>query len=316
MLTYAKLARKGDKVSRFTGLSQTQFALLAARLQPLWERAELKRLSRPDRKRVIGAGRPYKLATIEDKLLLILMFYRLYINYDLLEVLFDSENSQIYRLMAKLEPLVERAADPYFDGLLRRVNHNSQRIRTIKEFIAKYPDLKDIILDATEQKRQKPKGDKRQRRYYSGKKKQHTLKTGLVINPAGRILAVTGTVGGRTHDQKLFRADDSYRQLPEKANKYGDLGFEGMLKDGIPKARLPVKKRRLGGKTLKLTRQEKEFNRKHARIRVKVEHAIARLKKYNILAQTYRSAECRYNRIFRNVAALVNFRLDHYSAYT
>ena len=316
MLTYAKLARKGDKVSRFTGLTQEQFALIAARLQPLWARAELQRLSRPDRKRVIGAGRRYKLAALEDKLLLILMFYRLYINYDLLEVLFDSENSQIYRLMKKLEPLIEQAADPYFDGLLRRVNHNSQRIKTVKEFIEKYPDLKDIILDATEQRRQKPQGEGEQRRYYSGKKKQHTLKTGLVVNPAGRILAVTGTVGGRTHDQKLFREDDRYRQLPEQANKYGDLGFEGMLKDGIPRTRLPVKKRRVKGQTVKLTRKEKEFNRNHARIRVKVEHAIARLKKYNVLSQTYRSAEGRYNRIFRNIAALVNFRLEHHSAYT
>lgn len=311
MLTYAKLARKGDKVSRFTGLNQAQFALIAARLKPLWEKAELKRLSRPNRQRVIGAGRRYKLSTLEDKLLLILMFYRLYVNYDLLEVLFDSENSQIYRLMAKLEPLVEQAADPYFAGLLQRVHHAARRIRTVAEFIERFPDLKDIILDATEQKRQKPKGDKRQRRYYSGKKKQHTLKTGLVINPAGRILAVTGTVGGRTHDQQLFRQDKSYRHLPEKANKLGDLGFEGMLKDGIPRTHLPIKKKRVKGQTVKLTRQEKNFNRKHARTRVKVEHAIARLKKYNILAQTYRSAEDRYHRIFRNIAALINFRLEY-----
>lgn len=207
--------------------------------------------------------------------------------------------------------MIEKAADPYFEGLLRRVDQNSRRIRTIREFIEKYPDLKDIILDATEQRRLKPQGERRQRRYYSGKKKQHTLKTGLVINPSGRILSVTGTVGGQTHDQKLFRQDESYRHLPEKANKLGDLGFEGMLKDGIPKTILPIKKRRVNGQTVKLTRKEKNFNRKHARTRVKVEHAIAKLKKYNILSQTYRSAEDRYHRIFRNVAALINFRLEY-----
>lgn len=75
MLTYERLARKGDKVYRFTSLNPKQFSLIASRLKPLWEKAELKRLSRPNRKRVIGAGRRYKLSTIEDKLLLILMFY-------------------------------------------------------------------------------------------------------------------------------------------------------------------------------------------------------------------------------------------------
>ncbi len=263
---------------------------------------------------MIGAGRKYKLATLEDKLLLILLillFYRTYVHYDLLEILFDLENSQIYRLLKKLEPLIERAADPYLEGLLRRVDQTAKRIRTVKEFIERFPDLKDIILDATEQRRQKPKGERKQKRYYSGKKKHHTLKTGLIINPKGKILALTGTVGGRTHDQQLFRADDSYHRLPEKANKYGDLGFEGMLKDGIPRTVLPMKKKRVKGQTLKLTKKEKAFNRSHARFRVRVEHAIARLKKYQILSQTYRSGPSRYHRIFRNIAALINFRLEY-----
>lgn len=311
MLTYAKLARKGDKAYRFTGLDQEQFALLASRLKPLWEKAELKRLSRPNRKRVIGAGRRYKLATIEDKLLLILMFYRLYVSYDLLEVLFDSENSQIYRLMAKLEPLVERAADPYFGGLLRRLYHEDRRIKTIKEFIERFPDLKDIILDATEQRRQKPEGERKQRQYYSGKKKLHTLKTGLIVSKKGKILALTKTVGGRTHDMRLFRDDSSYEKLPEKSNKRGDLGFEGMVKDEIKRTIIPFKRRRRKGKPRRLTKKEKAFNLRHSRIRVTVENTIARLKKYQVLSQTYRSAEGRYNRIFRNIAALVNFRLEY-----
>ena len=311
MLTYVKLLKKKNRLYRLTGLSPEQFSRLSSRLQPLWRKAELQRLSRPDRRRIIGAGRRYKISTIEDKLLLILLFYRTYVHYDLLEILFDLENSQIYRLLKKLEPLLAKAADPYLEGLLRRIDHNAQRTKTVEEFIERFPDLKDIILDATEQRRQKPKGKIRQKRCYSGKKKASTLKTGLIINPEGKILALTKTVGGRTHDQKRFREDDTYRHLPDKANKYGDLGFEGMLKDQIPKTILPIKKRRVGGKTIKLTKKEKDFNRDHARFRVGVEHAIARLKKYQVLSQTYRSAESRYRQIFRNIAALVNFRLEY-----
>src|SRR3972149_6138561 len=58
-----------------------------------------------------------------------------------------------------------------------------------------------------------------------------------------------------------------------------------------------------------LSLSEKRFNRKHSRIRILVEHVLSRMKKYQILAQVYRHKMIDYNRRFRNMAALVNFRL-------
>ncbi|NOG42069.1 transposase family protein [Candidatus Brocadia sinica] len=54
---------------------------------------------------------------------------------------------------------------------------------------------------------------------------------------------------------------------------------------------------------------EKRFNRKHSRIRILIEHVLSRMKKYQILAQVYCHKMIDYNRRFRNIAALVNFRL-------
>lgn len=84
-----------------------------------------------------------------------------------------------------------------------------------------------------------------------------------------------------------------------------------MIRDTIPNTILPIKRKRRKGKTIKLTAEEKGFNQNHAKVRVAVEHVIAKLKKYQVLSQTYRSAEERYNRIFRNVASLINFRLEY-----
>lgn len=311
MLTYAKLASKPSRVQRFTSLTKDQFETLALHLQPLWEKAETKRLSYQGRKRGIGAGRRYKIATIEDKLLLTLMFYRTYVNYDLLELLFSLENSQIYRLLRKVEPLVEKAADPYLLGKLKRVGNTAKRIKTIEEFIERFPDMKDIIIDATEQRRLKSQDRKKERESYSGKKKYHTLKTQIITDSKGLILSVSKTVGGRTHDMKLLRSSSDYHYLPCQANKLTDLGYEGLLKDHIPKVKLPIKRRYLKGKTYPLTEVERKFNTKLSRKRSVVETVFARLKKYNILNQTYRSSEERYNQIFRNVAALVNLRLSY-----
>ena len=40
-----------------------------------------------------------------------------------------------------------------------------------------------------------------------------------------------------------------------------------------------------------------------------MEHVLSRLKKYQVLAQVYRHRIADYNRRFRHVAALANFRL-------
>lgn len=311
MLTYSKLSSKEERILRFTSLTKEQFEAVAERLLPLWEKAEIKRLSYQGRKRGIGAGRRYKLAKVEDKLLLTLMFYRTYVSYDLLELLFSLENSQIYRLLRKVEPLVEKAADPYLRGKLKRISNTAKRINTIDEFLEAFPDMADIIIDATEQRRLKSQDKQKEKGSFSGKKKHPTLKTQIITNSKGLILAVSRTVGGRTHDMRLLRESPDYRHLPSQANKVADLGYEGLLKDHIPRARLPTKRKRLAGRTQPLTEAEREFNQKLARKRSIVENTFSRLKKYNILNQTYRSADKRYNQIFRNIAALVNFRLSY-----
>jgi hypothetical protein len=78
MITYQKLFNNPAKLLRFTGFDIFQFKVLSSQLKPLWEEEELKRLSRKNRIRAIGSGRKYRLSSIEDKLLLILIFYRTY----------------------------------------------------------------------------------------------------------------------------------------------------------------------------------------------------------------------------------------------
>ena len=48
------------------------------------------------------------------------------------------------------------------------------------------------------------KTQKKQKRYYSGKKKKHTQKTQIITTSTGKILAVS-IDKGRIHDFKLFK---------------------------------------------------------------------------------------------------------------
>jgi len=112
MLTCQKLFNKPNKLMRFTGLTQEQYHVLVTKLQPLWERSEFKRLWHIKRKRDLGAGRHYRLIPLEDKLLVILLWYRTYTVLELLGWIFHLDATNIGRLIQKLTPLVEETADP------------------------------------------------------------------------------------------------------------------------------------------------------------------------------------------------------------
>ena len=84
MITYQKLFNNPGKLLRLTGVNTAQFSLLVERLRPLWNDVEYKRLFHANRIRSIGGGRKYRLETIEDKLILILLWYQTYAVFELL----------------------------------------------------------------------------------------------------------------------------------------------------------------------------------------------------------------------------------------
>lgn len=305
MFRYVKLVAKPQQLFRFTGLTVEQFTTLASRLAPLWEAAEQRRLARPDRTRAIGAGRNYTLASIEDKLLLALVFYRLYLTEELLSWLFGPHRSNVNRLLHRLEPLVAKAADPTLLSFLREATRQRRRIGRWEDFVQAYPDLAEVVIDATEQQRRRPPKTV-QRRYYSGKRKRHTLKTQLTVSRRGRILHVSEPVPGRVHDYALFKRLRLVERLPSETRLYLDRGYDGAGADNPAHAiTLPVKRRR---NHRVLLPWEWLHNVWHAGKRVIVEHIIARMKKYQLLAQVYRHRVTAYGQRVRNIAALVNFR--------
>lgn len=307
MLRFAKLGEHPRKLFRMTSLTVEQFQTLTTRLTPLWEQAERDRLSRRPRRHALGQGRKYKLATLADKLLVPLVFYRFYLTDELLGWLVGLDASNVCRLLQRLEPLLEHAADPALRLPLRRQRPaGAKKIGTWEELVAVCPEFAEVITDATEQPRQRPPR-RTQRRWYSGKKKRHTIKTQLTAHPRGHILHVSRSVPGRTHDYRLFQREGTATQLPAPIRHYADLGYEGARAD-YPACTfvLPIKRRR---NHRVLTPAERQFNRAQARLRVRIEHVLSRLKKYQVLVQVYRHRIADYNRRFRNVAALVNFRL-------
>ena len=141
---------------------------------------------------------------------------------------------------------------------------------------------------------------KKQRRYYSGKKHRHTLKI-QVLAAKGRIFCVA-TARGHTHDLQLFRQSRTrlHPSVPLKA----DLGYLGLKKlhvaSEVPHRRHP---------RTPLTAEQKAHNRRLSCERVVVEHVIRKLKVFRILAERYRNRRKRFGLRVHLIAGIVNYEL-------
>ena len=75
----------------------------------------------------------------------------------------------------------------------------------------------------TERPIQRPKDLQVQKTYYSGKKKQHTIKNNLVINARSKVVLLTHSFEGRIHDKQI--ADPVGYTVPSGSDLYQGSGF-------------------------------------------------------------------------------------------
>lgn len=298
MLSYEKLLKKPKTFKTFTGLTSEQGNVLYTKIEQQYSKQERKRLGRKNRKRAIGAGRKFK-RSVQDRMLMTLMYYRLYITNELLGYLFDLDQSTISRDVKYIEPVI-KSCIPIPEKMTKR----TQRIGTIEELLELFPEMKAFI-DATEQEIPRPKNKRRRKNYYSGKKKKHTVKTQIMVNKKGLILHKTKHKNGKKHDYDLFKKTKP-PPIPPKVKIGVDLGYYGIEKDYPDlNVNIPVKK----PKGKELTKKQKRQNKKLRKERVVVEHTISRMKKFRIMGDEFRNKLTRYDRMTSIVCGLVNFTL-------
>jgi len=298
LMSYARLSRRPLLFKSFTGLYISEFDVISREIESRYEEHERKRLSKRMRQRDVGAGRPFKLK-VKERFLMLLVYYRLYITYTLSGFLFDLDQSNICRDMSIIEPLVKRCIP-----LPKKLYKRTRRLRTIDEVEEYFPGFKAFI-DSSEQEIPRPENKRKRKRYYSGKKKKHTIKTQYMVNSEGTILHKTGHDRGRIHDYEIFK--NKHPITPLQVENVLDLGYMG-VKNDFPtvKSVLPFRKKR---KKSELSNEEKRHNRNHFKLRVIVEHTVSRIKKFGIMGTKFRNRLGRYDRTSDIVSGLVNFRI-------
>ena len=176
------LSRKPHLFKSFTGLSVQQFDVIFIEIESRYKKYEVKRLSfnRIDRERSIGAGRCFRL-DVRDRFIMVLVYYRLYITYTLMGLLFCLDQSNVCRDIQKIESLIRQCLP-----IPQKLYSVAKRLKT-KEEVEKYFPGFLAFTDCTEQPIPRPKSKKRKRKFYSGKKKKHTVKNLYTANQKGIV---------------------------------------------------------------------------------------------------------------------------------
>lgn len=276
----ALLRRQPGTFRSVCGLSVEKFDELYARFQPVREATRKRRLTKRPRQRAFGGGRRAGLAP-EDQLLLALVYYRHYTPHRFLEFLFGLDHTNVGRTI--------RAVTPVLNGLFRVSEHRADPGEGLNG-----EELSELFFDATEQPIQRPSGDGEQKRFYSGKKKRHTIKHQVVVDRRGKVLSVSPAHPGKVHDKKVY--DRSRVLSPPGTSRKGDLAYLGTS------LLIPHKKPRGGS----LTDGQREENRRHASERIVVEHAIGKMKVFKVVSERFRNPRKTHTAIFKNVAGLYN----------
>jgi len=171
----ANMGKPKHYFQAFTGATVTQFAEILRALRSVCAEFEQERLTRPDRKRKIGGDRGFNL-TLEDRLMVTLMYFRLYVSYALLGYLFNLDGTNVGREINKrmVPVLLGILPVPMQDELLSGRDELPQmgggkRIKTLKTLMETHPEIKEVWVDATEQPIQCPSKKLARKQYYSGK---------------------------------------------------------------------------------------------------------------------------------------------------
>jgi transposase len=253
-----------------TGVEAATFVTMVKRLRPHWQGEVLDTKNR--------SGRPWCVGGLEDHLLVLLILCRCCVTQDFLACLYQTDQAAISRSMRRIEPLAARVL-----GVKRQIKVSRE-------------EAEALIVDCTEQPVYRPQ--RKQRCWYSGKKKRHTIKTEIIITEKGKIVSVSKPAPGRVHDIEVRRRGSA---LPKNAHLYADSGYQGLHHDH-PDAEIPYKKT----KKKPLTKDERAYNHALSRFRVRVEHAIAKLKSFRMLSERYRYPKTTYAAKFAIIAGVVN----------
>jgi len=300
VITYEVWSKRPNHFRRLTGLTLKEFDEVSDKFQSSYRSFVQHEFLSKERKRAYGGGRHTRIHSLEDKLLFILVYVRIYPLEFMQGALFNMAESRSCEWIHRLLPILDEALD--------YAHKRPKRGRNFDELIRDFPELVElgILGDGTERPVRRSKDKDKQKSQYSGKKKRHTVKNIIITHPkTNAVLFLGKTQYGKTHDKTCMEDEDIKCRNPIKM--LTDLGFLGLQ---IFNMLIYMPKRKPRGK--ELTEQEKVINGIISSVRVRVEHAIAGVKRNRSVSDICRNTREEIPDLLMSIACgLHNERVAH-----
>jgi len=289
LLNYIK--NNNQETQRLVGIKYEQLEQLIK--QALALHTEKQQESQASKVRIIkkGGGRKVKLSN-EEQILLTLTYLRHLTTFQLLGIQWEVSESTANNIFNYWFPLLQELLP---SSLLEQVKKNASDYEIVQEILTDY----ELIVDSEEQPRERPGEYEEQKKYYSGKKKNHTFKNQIIVLPDGQdIVDVIAGKPGPKSDITLFR--ESQKKFHPHQKFQGDKGYIGE-----PSIKTPTKQQKKG----ELTPSQMEVNKKMAADRIFVEHLIRLLKIFRVASERFRLNPSKYEQIIMTICGIVRLRI-------
>jgi len=164
MLSYHDLKPNPRVLRAFTSLDPEEFEILLIPFEKAWkDYINRHYICKKTRKRRYGGGRKPHLLTIEDKLLFILFYFKVYPLQEVIARIFGMSQGRANEWLYKLTPILETALGEA-QCLPERDPQNLEQVLALCVSV-------DFMIDGTERPTQRPTDPIEQKDQYSGKKK-------------------------------------------------------------------------------------------------------------------------------------------------
>lgn len=285
------------QIKALFGFHPAILAEILFRVLPELERQRAARLAkRTGRKRPYfdKDGRPREVTPLH-KVLMMMLYLRHNVSHEVVGAMFGFSADAAEDAFAEVLPVLR--------DLFPKEKWEAEKRHRSADSKWNPAEIDCLIIDSFETPLRRPSLNERQKRVYSGKKRQHTLKTQALSDGKGDVLDIDAGHRGPKSDLKLYEQSRIKERLPEVLRDKALLGDKAYADQKHPEITTPTKKPKGG----ELTPEQKEQNREISKRRVHVEHGIRRLKGFRILRDQYRMATGIFPTVAGAVVGLIQF---------
>ncbi|MEA5502772.1 transposase family protein [Halotia wernerae UHCC 0503] len=280
-----------SRAKQLLGISYDQFTDLVNYAKKSHEEEQLKLEQRKVRIHRRGGGRK-ELLSIPEQVCLCLFYLRQIPTFEVLGIMFGISKTLSNDTFHDWRKILRKIIP---SSLIEQVEDKEGDLMIVQEILTSFK----LLVDSLEQPIDRPSDNEEQKKFFSGKKKQHTVKNQIVSLPEGKdIIDIKVGYPGPTADIKLFREQQT--KFDEKQEFEGDKAYQGG--NNIT---TPHKKKR----KQQLNEQQKEENKALSSKRIFVEHLIRVVKIFQVASQRFRLNADVYNEIVLLVCGLVRLRI-------